>query len=112
MKTQLQKWQPSISATSMDKRSRQRRIALLALGIVRALRDEKMSLDQAQDELFNPDIYRELKRQRYDRSLIELVAWGMELENVYRLVPKSKTESFTAIENLATSFLTRHHRSR
>ena len=94
----------------MDKRSRQRRIALLALGIVRALRDEKMSLDQAQDELFNPDIYRELKRQRCDRGLIELVAWGMELENVYRLVPASKAESFDAIEKLATSFLARHHR--
>jgi hypothetical protein len=110
MKSLANKWKPVLGPRVTEKAATERHIALLALGIARALRARKMPLAEAENELFNPDTYLQLKRQRIDRRLVELLAWGMELENVYKLGQAALMESFDAIERLASSVLADQHK--
>ena len=110
MKSLSKRWRPASGPRPTEKAAMERHIALLALGIARALRVQKMPLAEAENELFNPDTYVHLKRRRIDRRIVELVVWGMELENVYQLGQAAIMESLNAIERLASSVLADQHK--
>src|SRR6266704_4122738 len=84
-----------------SKKELERRLAEIGLGIVGELRAGKMSIAQAEHDLFNLDTYVAARKQRLNRDLIELLQWGMELEDVAELAPRGIQESFQKITLLA-----------
>ena len=95
----------TLAADGTPRRSVERRIAQLALGIVAALRDGRMTADQARADLFNTDNYLEAKRLGVSAPLLELIVWGMELEDVADLAPAGLPESYGHIASLASRIL-------
>src|ERR1035437_10145852 len=75
-------WNRASAESNGDKRLAERRTAVMALGIVQALRHKRMTVDQAWDELFNFETYLHLRKQRFDRRLLKMFVWAMELPNV------------------------------
>ncbi|HEX8520791.1 MAG TPA: DUF3969 family protein [Tepidisphaeraceae bacterium] len=90
-----------LALSRRGKKSLERRIAELALGVVVALRSGELPVDRAWDELFNLDNYQMAKRKKLSQPLLELFLWGMELENVAEVSDASLKESFAAMERLA-----------
>ena len=90
---------------SPSQRLLERRIAQLALGVVSALRAGRMTFDDAWRELFNLDVYGEAKRRGLSATVVELLQWGMELDDVADLAPDGLPESYGRIESLASQVL-------
>lgn len=78
----------------------QRRLAQFGLGILQALRNSTMTIEEASEELFNPDTYRLVRQRRYAPELLEFMEWGMELEDVLELAPDGLSESYDNMEKL------------
>jgi hypothetical protein len=83
----------------------QRRLAQLGLGIVQALRNSIMTVQDAAQELFNLKTYRLARRRRYDPRFIEFIEWGMELEDIAELAPDGLEESYDNMERLLLQLL-------
>ena len=82
----------------------QRRLAQLGLGIVQALRNSIMTVQDAAQDLFNLETYQLARRRRYDPRFIEFIEWGMELEDVAELAPDGLEESYDKMEKLLISW--------
>jgi hypothetical protein len=80
-------------------------LALLAIGVVQSLRLKKLSIEQSRRVLFNFSALGDIKARRADPRLMEMMAWGMELPNVQRLVPEGLEESYRKIESLAAGIV-------
>ena len=79
----------------------ERRIAEYALGVVEALALGEISPAQAERDLFNISNYQALKQATMHASLIELLEWGLELEDVNSKAPQGLEESLRAMRLLA-----------
>src|SRR5207253_2577060 len=91
----------SLAASDDSRNALQRRIAELALGVVSALREGQLTIEDSWDELFNLENYRQIRRRNLSKMLSSLFEYGMELENVAEVSPQSLSESYERIENLA-----------
>ncbi len=91
----------ALTASSPSKSDRERRLAEVGLGIVLAVRESRMALDQACKDLFNLDTYQAGRHQRLSRRLVEFLEWGMELEDVIELAPEGLAESYDRMTALA-----------
>jgi len=85
----------------------ERRLAQAGLGVLRALRGSSMTTEDAGRDLFNLATYLAARRRRLDPGLIELLEWGMELDDVERLAPESFGESLRAMEDLLLRVISR-----
>ena len=83
----------------------ERRLAEYALGIAYALEASEISVEQAEDDLFKLDIYKAAKKNRLSKKLIEMLEWGMELEDVAAISSKALTESISKIRQLARGII-------
>jgi len=90
----------------------ERRIAMLALGMVQAMRHHRMTVDEAWDELFNVKVYAGLRNRHCDKRLLKMFSWALELPNVEPLGEAALGESYDAIEALAASVLKATSRSK
>jgi hypothetical protein len=79
----------------------------MALGIATAIREGKLSAEQAKNDLFTLDNYLSLRRNRLGKDLLEIFDWGMQLEDVVALVPGpgALDESLRSIVGIARSVL-------
>ena len=100
-KTQTSSLIIALAASSAHAQVSERRIAEMSLGVISALREGAMSVEQAWDELFNMDAYQELRRRAVSAPLRELFEWGMELESVAEVSPETIEMSLVAMEKLA-----------
>ncbi len=91
----------ALAGTSAPNREVERKLAELALGIVCALEELQTSVEQAERDLFNLETYNAAKSRRLGPDLIELLEWGMELENVQDLAPEGLSESYEKMKLLA-----------
>lgn len=87
------------------KRQHERHLAQMGMGILIALKESKMSVGQAEEDLFNLEVYQAAKRLRLDPVLIEFLQWGMELGDVEALAPEAMAQSFKAMHKLLLSVL-------
>jgi hypothetical protein len=92
-------------ASGLSKKDAERYIALLAIGVVGALRTSSLTVLRACDDLFNFDGYVALKKRGMSKAVRELMEWGMELVDVAELAPQGMEESYRAIEELAQKVL-------
>ena len=89
------------------KRDVERYIALLAIGVVSALRTSSLTAVRACDDLFNLDGYGALTKRRMSKAAKEIMKRGMELVDVAELAPHKLEENYHAIEELAKEILAR-----
>ena len=88
----------------------ERHLAQKGMGILVALRESGMTIEQAQKDLFNTDVYRAARRLRLNPALIEFLEWGMELEDVAALAPRGLRESYQKMGALLRRLLAKHSR--
>lgn len=90
----------SLRNGSARKRDAERKLAEFGLGVLSALEGHRMTLAEAQRDLFNTDSYRNVRRFRFREELTEFLLWGMELEDVIELAPDGLAESFREMKDL------------
>ena len=96
-----------IARRSVSRRFLQRRVAQAGLGILQALRASNMSIEDAENDLFNLDTYQAARRRRLHSDLIEFLEWGMELQDVVRLVPGGLGDSYRSMEELLLNVISK-----
>jgi hypothetical protein len=79
----------------------ERKIAELGQGVVAALRDSTLPVEDAWDELFNLKNYQSIRAGRLSKDLKTMFEWGMELHTVAKHAPHALGESFDEMERLA-----------
>ncbi len=94
-------WVHSLVANASSKKEAERRLAQMGIGMVSALRDGEMSLEQSQTDFFNLDTFQAVRKHRLNGHLVEFLQWGMELEDVAELAPEGLEESYQGILRLA-----------
>lgn len=96
---------------SSNKNDTQRHLAQMGRGILIGLRESRLTVQQAEKDLFNMDVYQAARRQRLDPLLIQFLEWGMELEDVLEVAPDNVEESYGEMDRLLVSFLGRARKS-
>ncbi len=94
---------------SKGKKDIERHFAEMALGVLFGLKERRLSVEQAQKDMFNMDAYEAARRQRVDRRLIRFLEWGMELDDVLDVAPESLEESYAEMSHLLDSFFAHRH---
>ena len=100
MATKTVNWIDQVAGSHSPRKLVERRIAQAGLGVIRALRETTMSIEDAEQDFFNLDTYRAMRRRRLSSNLIEFMQWGMELEDVAQLAPGDLDQSYESMENL------------
>ncbi len=95
----------AIRNSSRDRAAAQRKLAEFGMGVLNALREGRMDIEQAERDLFNMDSCRNAKRFRLNPKFLEFLEYGMQLEDVVELAPEAMEESFTQMQDLIASVL-------
>jgi uncharacterized protein DUF3969 len=107
MKTDRPNLVDSLAAMAHSKSILQRRLIETGMGVLTALREHRISYDQAWEDFFNIDNYRAVRRRRLSPLLVDFFEWGMELEDVAKTVPAGLPESYQSMSKLADKLLKR-----
>jgi hypothetical protein len=91
--------------TVWDKHAAEQWRATTSLGVVAALRKGVLGTWEATRDWFDLDTYRFFQENSLCQELLELHQWGMELDDVAEISPKSLEQSYCAIERLALRIL-------
>jgi hypothetical protein len=102
----------TLASGHRQKKDLERRIAELGLGIVAAMQNGEMTIEQAEGELFNLDNLQEIRRRRLSPQLVELFDWGMQLEDVAELAPGNLSENYRTMSRLAERVIQQSWRKR
>ncbi|HXG19540.1 MAG TPA: DUF3969 family protein [Methylomirabilota bacterium] len=90
---------PSLSDTEL-----RRLIGWYALSLTDLLRRKCITVRYAEQTLFNLDVVQKLKQRRLE-DCVELLDWGMQLEDWEEHTPERLPDAFAAIERLAQGLL-------
>ncbi|MCO6551427.1 MAG: DUF3969 family protein [Gilliamella sp.] len=74
--------------------------SIMLLGVIEAILNEKISIDEAEKIFFSPSIADKLERMGIDHSIIQAIWLGTELEDIYSLIPEKLNESLLEIKNI------------
>ncbi|MGA8942865.1 MAG: DUF3969 family protein [Thermoactinomyces sp.] len=72
-------------------------LSIVQLGILEALEEKIMTIEEAEGYLFNPYSVEKLEELGIDQRVIDIVSHGCELEDVQSLIPD---KLFTTIKKL------------
>lgn len=65
----------------------ERLVSIIQLGIVTALENKIMSIEEAEGYLFNPFTVEKLEKYGFNKEVIDVIRDGCELEDIESLVP-------------------------
>ncbi|MCY3021170.1 MAG: DUF3969 family protein [Planctomycetota bacterium] len=97
----------SLLRRGLPKEEVARYLAEQSLEIIAALRESRMSIEEAEVKLFNLENYKALLKYRLPRALVRLFGWAMEFEDVADIVPGAIIDSYRAASALARRVLAR-----
>lgn len=75
-------------------------ISITLLGVIEAILNKRMSIDDAEKIFFSPGVASNLEKIGIDHSIIQAIWLGTELEDVYSLIPEKLNESLLEIKNM------------
>ena len=101
----------SVRDSSPKRAGAERKLAQFGLGLLLALQEEQMTIEEAEADLFNMDSYRNIRRFRYSKDLAEFILWGMELADVAELSPDGLAESYRKMKQLIRRVLAASRRT-
>jgi hypothetical protein len=87
-----------LTASVEGKTEIERIILIMNVGVVTALEQEILSIQEAENFLFSPYSMEKLKELGVDEKVIRLINLGCELENVERLLPDKLKASISDIK--------------
>lgn len=87
---------------SIDSEHAEKFISLLVLGTLYSIKDEAMSIDEAEVFIFTPSTSRILSEAGYSSALVDIIDYGCELEDVADLIPERLTDN---VKNLISQTL-------
>lgn len=73
---------------SVNKKVQEKMIILSIIGCLDAIKEQKMSIDEAEVFLFLPRMCSILEREGYSKKIIHIIELGCELEDVESLLPE------------------------
>ena len=71
-----------ISIGEDEKNQQEKMIVLLVLGVLFALKKQKISDDEAQRLVFSPNLYFVMQRAKFCNQLVDIIKSGCELEDM------------------------------
>lgn len=74
--------------------------SIMLLGLVEAIFNKKISIDEAEKIFFSPGVASNLEKIGIDHCIIQAIWLGTELEDVYSLIPEKLNESLLEIKNI------------
>lgn len=80
-------------------------VLILCVGIATCLRENVLSVDEAELILFTPHSEARLKDEKVSKKIRNLIGLGCELEDVVSLIPESLDESILEIQYRAIEIL-------
>lgn len=88
----------------------EKKLLISIIGTLEAIKEGGLSITEAEKLLFSPYIVRQLKKRKYNESVINLVEKGCELEDIASLLPQRLIENIEelkqeAIEEIKMLFL-------
>ncbi|MBN2878402.1 MAG: DUF3969 family protein [Clostridia bacterium] len=82
-----------------SKRETEDFLAIFALGIISALEEKVIELENAEKYLFNPYSLNKLNEANADEKLIEILHLGTELEDIKSLIPNKFDKNIIDIKS-------------
>lgn len=82
-----------------------RMILISTIGLLEALENKKLTINDCQNYLFSPYSLNILQEKGIDANIIELVELGCELEDISSLLPKKLQAAISDIKNKALYLL-------
>lgn len=90
----------------MSRKSLNEKILLISvIGTLEALKEEGMSLIEAEKYLFSPYTAQKLKEKKYNQSIISIIEKGCELEDIVSLLPQKYMDSIEKMKQEALMIL-------
>ena len=82
-----------------NKRTAGKAMLLTSLGVLEALKEKSISVEEAVSFIFLPGITRTLRKEGVSRNVLKIIDMGCELEDIESLIPE---ELDNAIEEMIT----------
>lgn len=72
----------------IGKQESERLLSIIQLGLVSALENEIITIEEAEGYLFNPFTVEKLQKYGFSEEVIDIIREGCELEDIQSLVPE------------------------
>lgn len=90
----------------VDKKKEINRVlAIIQLGLLTALENNSISIEESEGYLFNPYTIRKMQEINVDSELIDIVHLGSELEDIKSLIPEKIKESIIDLKSKCIDML-------
>jgi hypothetical protein len=93
-----------LSSSALSDKEVRRLVGWYALSLADLLRRRCVTVRYAEQVLFNLDIVRQLEKRRL-KDCVELIDWGMQLEDWEEHTPEQLSEAINAVAQLAQQLL-------
>lgn len=80
-------------------------ILISIVGILQAIKNDKLSINEAEKFLFSPYMVGELRLKKCNESIIDIIERGCELEDVLSLIPDRLLKTINELENMTLSLM-------
>ncbi|WP_026684934.1 DUF3969 family protein [Heyndrickxia coagulans] len=90
-----------------NKYSEEKDILLKVLGVIEALYNKKISIEEAEKRYFNYRIIDSLKEKNYSDELIGILELGTEIDDINDLLPDKLDENIIDLKNRVLLLLDR-----
>ena len=98
-----------IKGVFMTKKLLNEKMLLISIiGILEALKEGGVSINEAEKYLFSPHMAQVLKEKEFNKSIIEVIEKGCELEDIASLLPQKSIDSIEELKQEALTILKRY----
>jgi hypothetical protein len=90
---------------NIEKSNSQRFLLIFVLGLINSLKNNLISLNEAEQLLFSPATAELLTKNSCDQKIIDLIHLGTELEDILSILPNNFSRTLDEIEKQAIFLL-------
>lgn len=80
-------------------------ILISIVGILQAIKNDKLSIDEAEKFLFSPYMVGKLRIKKCNESIIDIIERGCELEDIVSLIPDKLSTAINELENMTLDLM-------
>lgn len=80
-------------------------ILINIVGILEAIKNDKLLIDEAEKFLFSPYMVGKLRIKKCNESIIDILERGCELEDIVSLIPNKLSKTIDELENMALGLM-------
>lgn len=80
-------------------------LLITIIGTLEAVKNKKLSIDEAEKFIFSPHMVKKLKGKKYNEQIINILERGCELENIASLLPHSLEKDINELKESALKLI-------